>query len=82
MKGHRLRWLGHLESMGADRSAKNANRGLPSGRRPVGCSRYLWMDVDVIAVLRELWANAWQMTEHCPRWRQVANSRAGGQDSF
>ncbi|CAG9130045.1 unnamed protein product [Plutella xylostella] len=58
-KAHRLRWLGHLQRMGEDRSAKRAYMGRPTGRRPVGRPRYRWSDA-VEADLRELQVVDWR----------------------
>ncbi|KAG7310614.1 hypothetical protein JYU34_003406 [Plutella xylostella] len=72
-KAHRLRWLGHLERMGEDRSAKRAYQGQPSGKRPVGRPRYRWRDV-VLADLRELQASDWQDTaQDRGKWRVLVS---------
>ncbi|CAG9130935.1 unnamed protein product [Plutella xylostella] len=60
-KAHRLRWLGHLQRMGEDRSAKRAYMGRPTGRRPAGRPRYRWSDA-VEADLRELQVVDWRET--------------------
>ncbi|KAJ0172527.1 hypothetical protein K1T71_011666 [Dendrolimus kikuchii] len=44
IKAHRLRWLGHVERMGEDRSVRKAYLGRPVGRRPVGRPKYRWKD--------------------------------------
>ncbi|KAJ0170766.1 hypothetical protein K1T71_013538 [Dendrolimus kikuchii] len=61
IKAHRLRWLGHVERMGEDRSVRKAYLGRPVGRRPVGRPKYRWKD-RVEADLSELGASNWQET--------------------
>ncbi|KAG7311679.1 hypothetical protein JYU34_002732 [Plutella xylostella] len=72
-KAHRLRWLGHLQRMGEDRSAKRAYMGRPTGRRPVGRPRYRWSDA-VEADLRELQVVDWRETAlDRQKWRSLVS---------
>ncbi|XP_048481716.1 uncharacterized protein LOC125489586 [Plutella xylostella] len=72
-KAHRLRWLGHLQRMGKDRSAKRAYMGRPTGRRPVGRPRYRWSDA-VEADLRELQVVDWRETAlDRQKWRSLVS---------
>lgn len=72
-KAHRLRWLGHMERMGEDRSVKKAYLGRPTGRRPVGRPRYRWDDV-VQADLRELRVSDWRgAANDRDQWRSLVS---------
>jgi hypothetical protein len=44
IKSRRLRWAGHVASMGERRGAYRALVGKPEGRRPLGRSRHRWED--------------------------------------
>ncbi|KAI5646743.1 hypothetical protein NE865_00998 [Phthorimaea operculella] len=72
-KAHRLRWLGHIERMEEDRSAKKAYLGKPYGRRPVGRPRYRWSDV-VQSDLRDLQAADWrEAAQDRDKWRKLVS---------
>jgi hypothetical protein len=44
IKLRRLRWAGHIASMGKKRGASRILLGQPNGRRPLGRSRRRWED--------------------------------------
>jgi hypothetical protein len=53
IKSRRMRWTGHVESMGSMRDAYNISVGKPEGKRPLGKSRCRWKG-NIRMNLREL----------------------------
>jgi hypothetical protein len=45
IKARRMRWAGHVASMGEMRGAYNILVGTPEGRRPLGRPRRRWEDI-------------------------------------
>jgi hypothetical protein len=41
-KPRRMRWAGHVVSMGKNRNAYRNSVGKPEGKKPIGRSRYKW----------------------------------------
>jgi hypothetical protein len=58
VKGRRLRWAGHVASMGERRGAYRALVGKAEGRRPLGRPRRRWED-NIKMDLREVGWGAW-----------------------
>jgi hypothetical protein len=44
IKSRRMRWAGHVASMGAKRNAYRILMGKPEGKRPLGRPRCRWKD--------------------------------------
>ena len=44
IKSRRMRWAGHVESMGEERGVYRVLVGKPEGRRPMGRPRRRWVD--------------------------------------
>jgi sorting nexin-29 len=59
IKTSRLRWLGHIERMPENRSARKVYRQRPEGRRLPGRPRLRWLD-DVEDDLKELGVRGWR----------------------
>lgn len=59
IKRARLRWLGHLERMPAERTVKKVYSQKPEGRRLPGCPRKRWLD-DVEDDIREMGVRGWR----------------------
>jgi hypothetical protein len=53
IKGRRMRWAGHVASMGEVRGAYTILVGRPEGRRPLGRPRHRWED-NIKMDLREI----------------------------
>jgi hypothetical protein len=58
MKARRMRWAGHVASMGEVIDAYNILVGKPEGRRPLGRSRRRWED-NIKMDLREIGFGVW-----------------------
>jgi hypothetical protein len=58
MKSRRMRWAGHVASMGEGRGAYRILLGRPEGRRPLGRPRRRWEN-DIKMVLQEVGWGAW-----------------------
>jgi len=44
IKSSRMRWAGHVTSMGVERGVYRVLLGKPEGRRPLGRPRHKWVD--------------------------------------
>jgi hypothetical protein len=53
IKSRRIRWAGHVASMGAKRNAYRILVGKPEGKRPLGRQRRRWED-NIEMDLREI----------------------------
>lgn len=68
LRGRRLQWLGHVERMGEDRTARRVWMAQPQGRRPPGRPRKRWStqaEEDLRAVGLPV-----------PGWRAIAQDRS------
>jgi hypothetical protein len=75
IKVRRIRWAGHVASMGEVRGAYNILFGRPEGRRPVGRPRRRWED-NIKMDLREIWFVGvdWiHWAQDRDRWRALVN---------
>ena len=76
IKARRLRWLGHVQRMAADRVPKKVLHAKPEGSRSVGRPRLRWMD-DVETDLRLLGIRRWrEKALDRDRWREEAVNKA------
>ena len=76
IKARRLRWLGHVQRMAADRVPKKVLHAKPDGSRSVGRPRLRWMD-DVETDLRLLGIRRWrEKALDRDRWREEAVNKA------
>jgi hypothetical protein len=75
IKARRMRWAGHVVSMGQVRGAYNILVGRPEGRRPLGRPRRRWEDIKMD--LREIrfgdvdWIH---LAQDRDRWRALVNT--------
>jgi hypothetical protein len=76
IKARRMRWVGHVASMGEVRGAYNILVGRPEGRRPLGRPRCRWED-KIKLDLREIgfgdvdWI---QWAQDRDRWQALVNT--------
>jgi hypothetical protein len=76
IKARRMRWAGHVASMGEVRGAYNILVGRPEGRRPLGRPRRRWED-SINMDLREMgfgdmdWIH---LAQDRDRWRALVNT--------
>jgi hypothetical protein len=76
IKARRMRWAGHVASMGEVRGAYNILVGKSEGRRPLGRPRRRWeekrkMDLRDIGFGDVDWIN---LAQDRDRWRAVVNT--------
>jgi hypothetical protein len=53
-KSTRMRWAGHVATMGEMRNAYNILIGKPEGKRPLGRTKHRWED-NIGIYLRKIW---------------------------
>jgi hypothetical protein len=76
IKSRRMRWTGHVASMGEERNVYRVLIGKPAGKRPLGRPRRRWED-GIRMDLREIgWGSVdWiQLTQDRDRWRAFVNT--------
>jgi hypothetical protein len=76
IKSRRMRWAGHVASMGEMRSAYKLLVGKPEGKRPHGKQRNIWED-KITMYLREIgWKNVdWiHLTQDRGMWWTLVNT--------
>jgi len=67
IKSRRMRWAGHIASMGEGRGVYRVLVGKPEGRRPLGRPRRRWED----NIRMDLWEVGWE----CVDWMELAQDR-------
>jgi hypothetical protein len=76
IKSRRMRWAGNIALMGEKRNAYRILAGNPEGKRPLGRSRYRWVN-NIKVGLRELgwdgidWIDLPQDRDH---WRALVKT--------
>ena len=58
VKSRRMRWAGHVASMGEDRGVHRVLVGKPEGERPLGRARRRWED-NIKMDLQEVGRRSW-----------------------
>jgi len=76
IKPRRMRWAGHVASMGERRGVYGVLVGKPEGRRPMGRPRHRWevnikMDLQKVACGVMDWIKLFQDRD---RWRTLVNA--------
>jgi hypothetical protein len=76
IKARRMRWAGHVASMGEGRNVYRVLMGKPEGKRPLERLRRKWEDGIRIDLRETGWGGLeWiQLAQHRDRWRAVANA--------
>jgi hypothetical protein len=76
IKSRRMRWIGHVAQMRANRNAYRLLVGKPEGKRPLGRPRHRWVD----NIRRDLGEVGWGdvdcigLAQDRNRWRALVNS--------
>jgi hypothetical protein len=76
IKPKRMRWAGHVARMGETRNAYRILVGKPEGNKPLGRSRYRWVD-NIKIDLREIgWDGMdWiELAQDRDQWRALVNT--------
>jgi hypothetical protein len=76
IKSRRMRWAGHVASVGEGRGVYRVLVGRPEGKRPLGRPRHRWED-NIKMDLREIGidgANWIQLAEVRVQWRTCVNT--------
>jgi hypothetical protein len=76
IKSRRMKWAGHVARMGEKRNAYRILVGKPEGKRPLGRTRYWWVD-NIKMDFRELeWDDVdWiDMAQDRDQWRTLVNT--------
>jgi hypothetical protein len=76
IKSRRMRWMGHVARMEAERGIHGVLVGMPEGRRPLGKPRRSW-EVNIKMDLREIGidgANWIQLAQVRVQWRACVNT--------
>jgi len=76
VKSRRMRWAGHVASMGEDRGVHRVLVGKPEGKRPLGRPRRRWednikMDLQKVAGVRGDWM---ELAQDRDRWRALVGT--------
>lgn len=71
VKKRRLRWLGHLERMDPQRTAKKIYSRVPEGTRSIGRPRKRWLD-DIEKDLKSMGVIGWKRkAQDRSQWREI-----------
>lgn len=74
IKGHQIRWLGHLIRMGEDRPVVKIFNAKPAGARPRERPKLRWMDT-TLAILKQLKITNWRdKAKNRVEWRKIVKS--------
>jgi len=71
IRGHRLRWLGHLGRMGGERVPKRVLFGKFTGKKPRGRPRVTWADVLVRDIQEHKIGKWYKLCQDRAAWRNI-----------
>jgi hypothetical protein len=76
IKARRMRWVGHVAQIGAERNAYRLLVGKPKGRRLLGRPRHLWVDNIRMGLVEVGWGDVdgIGLAQDRDRWRALVNS--------
>ena len=76
IKSRRMRFAGHVASMGGERVVYRVLVGKPEGRRPLGRPRRRWVD-NIRTILQEVWCGYMDwigLAQDRDRWRTLVGA--------